>query len=272
MSDPAEEVPATALEDVAFLARSENRLRLLAVLADDGATRRELEEATGIARATVGRALADFEERGWARETAGRTYEATPTGSRLAAAFSPFLERIAAIRQLGDRVAWLPTDEVRIDLRHFSDATIRRPKPADPLSPAMSLTDLIADAAAFHCLVGAAPPLAFEREMHEGVVDGDLETRHVITAEELSYLAEDPDRRVRWREYVEAGANLYRYDGDIPCNVLVFDGIVIVGPHLRTAGMSGLIESRNEAVYGWADELIDRYRREAVPVTADAFS
>lgn len=269
MPDSPGDVPSEALADVAHLARSENRLRILAALADASATRRELEEATGIARATVGRALADFEDRGWVVESDGREYEATPSGDRLVAEFSPFLEAVEAIRRLGDRVAWLPTDEVPIDLGHFRDATIRRPEPADPLAPVNSLSELLHNADQFHCLVGVAPPLGFERTMRDGVVSGDLVTRHVITAAELAYLREDPERLSRWREYVDAGGNVYCYDGDIPCNLLVFDETAVIGGPPMDGGPSGLVESENETVLAWAHEMISVYQRESERIESD---
>lgn len=270
MSDPPGDVPSEALAHVAHLARSENRVRVLLALADTAATRRELEAATGIARATVGRALADFEDRGWVVESDEREYEVTPSGAHVVAAFTPFLETVEAIRRLGDRVAWLPVSEVPIELGYFSDATIRRPEPADPLAPAMSLTDLLQDAAEFHCLVGVAPPLGFEQAMRDGVVGGDLITRHVITAEELAYLREDSERRTRWREYVDAGGNVYCYDGDVPCNVLVFDETVIVGGPSGSAGSSGLVESEDETVHAWAHRLISTYQRESARLEPEA--
>lgn len=269
MPEPPGDIPSDALADVAHLARSENRLRILSALEDATATRRELEDATGIARATVGRTLADFEDRGWVRETGDREYEPTPIGARFIAEFAPFLDAVEAIRRLGDRVAWLPTDEVPLDLGHFSGATIRLPEPADPFAPAMSLTDLLRDAAQFHCLVGVAPPLGFEQAMRDEVVADDLVTRHVITAEELAYLREDPERRSRWREYIDAGGDVYCYDGDIPCNLLVFDETVIIGPHPRDGTPAGLVESKNEAVNAWAHEIISSYQRESDSLEAD---
>lgn len=266
-----DEFPAEALADVAFLARSENRLAVLAALTETSATRRDLEDETGIARATVGRALADLEDRGWVSEAAGREYETTPSGYRVVAEFLPLLEAAAAIRRLGDRVAWLPTDEVPIELRHFSDAAILRPRAADPLAPAMSLTGLLEDAEEFHCLVGVAPPLGFEQSMRDGVVEGALLTRHVITAEEFAYLGEHPERVERWREYLAAGANVYRYDGEIPCNLLIFDGTVVVSPVPAGRGPTGLVESENDAVLEWAHEVIDRYQRESTRLDAAAF-
>lgn len=261
-----------ALADIAHLARSKNRVLILDELETGPATRRELEETTGVARATVGRTLADFEDRGWVERQSGGAYAATPTGERVAAEFIPFAETMAAIRTLGDMVAWLPTDEVPIDLEHFNDATIRRAEREDPLAVATYATELLEAAAAFHCLVGVAPPLAFERTMRDGVAAGELTTQHVITADELAYLRDHPERLSRWREYVAAGGNVYRYDGAIPCTLFVFDDTVLVGRSPSGSGAAGaFIESENEAIRSWAHEVIDRYRLKAEPLDADAF-
>lgn len=272
MPGEADNPTSEALEDIAHLARSDNRVRVLKALNEGPTTRRELEDATGVARATIGRTLADFEERGWATRTVDREYALTPTGERIVVEFMPFVETMAAIRVLGDMVAWLPTDEVPIDLGHFSDTTVRRPERADPLAPATHVTNLLEAAAEFHCLVGVVPPVEFERAMRDSVVAGRLTTRHVVTSEEVAYLRDHPERLSRWREYVAGGANLYCYDGQVPCNVLVFDDTVVIG-NSQSGGKdaSVLVESEDEDVLEWAHEVIDRYQIVSEPLDAASF-
>lgn len=261
-----------ALADIAYLTRSENRVRILESLSETSSTRRELEAETGIPRATVGRTLADFQERGWVRRDDGRVYSLTPAGRCVAASLTPFIERMAAIRKLGNMVAWLPTDEVAVDLRAFRDATIRRPERADPFAHVARATELLSAADSFRCLVGVAPPPEFEQVMRDRVVAGALTTCHVITAEELAYLRDQPDRVHRWREYVEGGANLYCFDGAIPCNLLVFDDTVLIGNvQSNPDQQSALLECDSEAVVEWTNRLIDRYRRKAAPLDAATF-
>jgi predicted transcriptional regulator len=264
--------PNQTLENIAYLARSESRVRILETLAGGSYTRNEVEEATDIARTTIDRIINEFEERGWAKRTAEGGYVATPTGERVITEFEPFVETMEAIRKLGDLVAWLPTDTVPIDLRHFDDATIRRPDPAEPTSTTSYLTALLREASEFRCLVGVAPPLAFEKTMRDGVVHGDLKTEHVITYQEYYYLLENQDRLPHWREYVEAGANLYLHDGPIPCNVLVFDDTVIIGNSQAEIGDPFVeIESRNETVRAWAYDVIREYKEDAKRLEAATF-
>ncbi|MDX1746298.1 MAG: hypothetical protein R3324_10200, partial [Halobacteriales archaeon] len=214
-----------------------------------------------IARTTIDRIVNEFEDRGWAERTPDGGYRATPTGEQVVTEFTPLVESMEAIRTLGDLVAWLPTDDVPIDLRHFKDATVMRPDPADPTSTVSHLTELLRGASEFHCIVGVAPPLAFEKSMRDGVVSGELTTEHVITDEEYRYLLEVRDRVARWREYIEAGANLYLHDGPVPCNLFVFDDTVIIAHSQGEVGdpLVG-IESTDETVRSWALEVISTYR------------
>ena len=265
-------VPQRTLETIAYLARSESRVRILKILAEGPYARNELEETTGIARTTIDRSINEFEERGWARRTTDGRYVASPTGEQIITDFQPFVETMEAILKLGDLVAWLPTDTLPIDFRHFADATIKRPDPAEPTSMASYLTELLRESSEFHCLAGVAPPLAFEEAMRDGVVHGDLKTEHVITDQEYRYLLDDENRLSRWQEYIEAGANLYLYDDSVPCNVMVFDNTVIIGNSQAEIGdMFVEIESTNEAVRAWAHDVIREYKEAAKRLDPEAF-
>jgi hypothetical protein len=107
------------------------------------------------------------------------------------------------------------------------------------------------------------PPLTFERRIWDAVVDGRLRTEHVVTEGELAYLRGHPERLRRWRAYLEAGANVYRHGGDIPCNLFVFDGTVVVGKALPDGGNCIFVETEREAVRSWAHESIETYREDA---------
>lgn len=86
-----DEFDKAELADIEHLARSPNRVRVLDALADGPATRRELEDATGVVRAIIGRALLAFEDRSWVKRCTGGTFTATPAGARIAADFAPFI-------------------------------------------------------------------------------------------------------------------------------------------------------------------------------------
>jgi predicted transcriptional regulator len=272
MGSDSDGVPGGALEDVAYLARSVNRVRLLDILASGSYTRRDLADRTEIARTTVGRIVNELEERGWAKRTTDGEYAATPTGEQITTEFVPFVESIAVIREFGKTVAWFQDVDQPIGLHHLRDATVWRPDATDPMAPTVAYMDDLRTAREFHCLVGVAPPVSFEKAMLAGVVDRGMRVEHVISEDEYSYLRDDPERVPRWREYIRAGANVYRYDGTVPCNFVILDETVYIAKSQSDYGKPyTVIESDDDVVRSWAHEVIDQYRVESEQLDAEAF-
>lgn len=273
MADGADPIPTGALADVAYLSRSENRVRLLEALASGAWTRRDLCDETGVARATVDRTVTEFEDRGWATRTSDGEYVATATGREVAAQTRAHLESMATVDRLGELVDWFRTEEGSVELPHLADATVHRPTETDPTVTLERLTELMREADSFQCVVGVAPPVQFEEAMRDGVVERGMATEHVITDAELAAILEQPSRVRRWREYLAGGANVYRYDGAVPCNVLVFDGTVVVGDTPSdVAPPFTVVESDHEAVLGWATDLVDSYRERGEPIDPAVFA
>lgn len=268
--DHADAVQADALEAVAHLARSPHRVPILASLADGPRGRRELVEETGASRTTVGRILADLEERGWTERTASGEYEATPRGSFLSREVSPLVEAVAAISHLGDAVDVLPADELSIGLRHFSDADVVRPAPNAPAELGRYHAELLREAGEVYTLTYIAPPVPVAEAIAAGVEDGRLSAVHVMAGGLVDYLREHAERPPSWRRYVESGARVYEYPGHVPCHLFVADETVHVGrPDADPSGT--VIESRDGTVRSWAIGLVDAYREEATRLDPEAF-
>lgn len=261
--------PDDVLEDMAYLSRSANRLRILDRLATGSHTPRELTELTGIPRSTLRRILTEMVERRWAERTTEREYEATQVGENVSRETKRYIRAIDAIRTLGEAVAWLPEEELTIGLHHFSGATVQQPEPNAVGAGDTRLIKLFRDSDLFSCLVNTAPTVGLEQAMVRSVVEGDLQTKHVITVEELNVLRQDVDRANRWKKYVEAGADLYCYDGSIPCIVFIFDETVLLG-NCRLKAIA-YIETDNEVVRSWSHDLIEEYRKRSEPLDATAF-
>lgn len=275
MATTSDDVPEDALEDVAYLSRSDNRVRVLEALAAGAHTRRELEDVTGVSRATLGRIINEFEDRDWAERTTDGDYAATPTGRHVAAQFGPFVESIAAVRRLGAAVEWLPADELSIGLHHFSDASVKRPANDDPMAVIDYFTDLVRNAAEFRTLTHLAPPVAVGTIVHERILEDRLTATCVLTADLVDYLRERPDRRERWRGTLEGGAAVYRYADAVPCNLFVIDDTVLVKQRRPGSGANTYavpIVSDDDAVRSWAHELIDTYRDDADRLPVETFA
>lgn len=259
-----------ALEDIAYLARSENRVRILEVLTTGAFPRRDLEAETGVSRTTLGRILGELEDRGWAERTTDGEYVATPRGEHVIAEFTPVVAAMATIRHLGSAVSQLPAEELSIGLEHFGDATVRRPAANDPLGLVRRLVTLLDGAATFRTLTFLAPPVPVGEAMYEGIQDGDLTATHVLAGGLVEHLQANPDGPPPWAAYLDAGARVYRYEGHIPCNTFIVDDTVI----LKTDHPAGTeyVESENDTVREWAEELIATYRDDAEQVTVEYFA
>ena len=267
MTSGANRIPGDALEDVAYLSRSANRVEILDALTDRPRTRRELTEQVGASRTTLDRIVNELEDRGWAERTTDGEYVSTPTGTQLIREFRPFLESVEAIRRLDIAVEWLPVDELNIGLRHFSDATVRWPEQDDPAETIDLMNQLVREASRFRILTHLKPPASLLRETRDGVVSGRLTLEAVSTDSAPGYRGvQQSDRRELLREILEAGGQLYRCDGPIPCNLWIIDETVLIKksrPGPIDASYGAPIVSENSAVRSWAEDLIDRYIAEA---------
>lgn len=275
MVDGSETVPTGALDDVAFLSRSANRVEILQAIASGPAPRRELASLTDTSRTTLDRIVNELEDRGWVERTTAGEYAATPAGRHLLGQFLSVVRSAEAIRQLGDAVAWLPTDELSIGLYHFADATVVRPDGDDPIDTVDYMTELIRPASTFRALTHLTPPGPFSRAMCEGVVSDRLTVEGVVTAGNLQRLRGQPDRRERWRDLLEAGAGLYRWDGPVPCNLWIADETVLIkgsDPEVVDEAYGVPIVTEDETVRSWAHDLIDEYRDGATRVDVDDFT
>jgi len=276
MGESEPDVPAAALEDVAYLSRSPNRVKILAVLADRTVTRHELADITDTARTTLDRTVNELEDRDWAERTVDGTYTATPRGERLQRQFKPFLDSVAAIRRLEEAVEWLPAAELTIGLEHFADAEVVRPAGDDPVETIDLMVEMVEGATEHRALTHLVPPAPLSDAIREGVASGRLTADGVLTADNIEFLREAPERRRRWEAILEAGnGELYRYDGNIPCNLWIIDEHVLIkqsGPEPFAESYGVPIRSENETVRSWANDLIDTYRAEATRLEKGYFA
>lgn len=272
MADERDRPSDEAFADIAYLGRSRNRVEILAEIASRSLSPRELTETTGTARSTLERILTELEERGWAERTSEGEYVGTDAGKFVVQEFTPLVDAMEAIRNLGDTIAWLPRDELSISLAHFSDATVRRP--ADPAEAIDYMTGVLRDTENFRVISHLIPPEPPAEAIHDGVKSGQMTLDYVITEDVIEFLSDHPERRERWIQTIEAGAELWAWKGPIPCNLWIFDDTVWIkksrpGSIQDSYGVPIITE--DETVRSWSHDLIDRYQAAATPVDIEMF-
>ena len=274
MSIEREQIPRETIEDIAYLSRSGNRIRILDTLTEGPYSRRELEECTEASRTTLDRIVKELEERGWAERTTNGDYVATSVGTHLVAQLMLFIDSVTAIRQLGEAVEWLPDDKLSIGLHHFSDAFVRRPEQGDPIETGEYFLELFRDTREFRVLTNLAAPGPVARKLRERIVAGEMTAECVITRDVVELNRRNTERSARWRDMVQAGADVFAHSGPIPCNMYIFDDIVLIkkgGPKPINDAYGVPIQSENEAVLSWGHSLIDECRADATRVDAETF-
>lgn len=274
MSEKNLELPITALEDIAYLSRSANRVVILDGLTEGQYSRGTLANQTGVSRTTLDRIVNELEERGWAKRTNEGNYSATAHGRLLMRGFRPFLESVEALHRLDDALTWLPADQLDIGLEHFSDAVVRRPESGDPVEVTDYFNELLSNTSEFRVLSHLAPPEPLGETLVERVTTGRMTMEGVITDELFRYLGSTPERVTRWRRLIESGNDLRRHEGPIPCNLWIFDEMVLIkksGPEPIDESYGVPIVSENDTVRAWAHDLIDEWMNEASRMDVTAF-
>lgn len=253
------------LETIAFLAGSENRVRVLTTLAERSLSRTDLRDATGVSRATLARILSDLEGRGWVRRDDG-DYTATPAGRELVAAFATATETAAALETLGDLAQWFPFDDVGFDVRHLHDARVVRPTKTDAIRPVNRSLELIGGAGRIRLVASQHAPPAVEA-FRDGVEAGRLQFDLVVTrgaldavstsvrdTENIRFLAGHPDSSVAVT------------DADIDCNYAANDDTIVLTVADDNGAPQAIVESEAPAVRAWFDDYFETMRAGATPL------
>jgi predicted transcriptional regulator len=258
----------SALAEIEFLALSPNRVDTLRLLAEEPHTRRELVEATGASQPTLGRILADFEDRSWVVRD-GSTYRATATGILVADGFDDLLSIIDTEAKLRPVVRWLPTEAITFDLEHLASATITAPSQMRPNAPVQRALDLLEEATEVRIA-----SYAFNEQSLDVITDrtaaGDQRFEGVFSSSAIDAIADDSRLRQQLHALLTADrASVRITDEEIPLAVTVADSVV----HLFLRDERGLLQASldvdNSEVRTWADELFARYWETATPLSPE---
>jgi len=258
------------LEAVEFLARAPNRVAVLRALAEGPHTRNELAAETGASQATLGRILADFRERVWARRVDG-THEATATGRLVADALADLLETVETEQALRAVVEYLPTDALDFDLRRLADARITYPSPTRPNAPVKRDVELVRAGERItvfsHTFNEQTLAATTER-----VASGESTFRGVFSTGAIDALAEDPTLSERLETIAAAERASVRVRETVPVAAMIVDGVVHVMLRDEHGVLRASIDTDDPGVCEWAERAFERYWEDAAPLDPDALS
>ncbi|WP_254531278.1 helix-turn-helix transcriptional regulator [Natrinema gelatinilyticum] len=253
------DAPGTPLEEIEFLARSPNRVTVLDALTRGPIGRYELEDSIGVTRATLGRVLEDFEERGWVRED-DRQYQTTQLGTYVSREITNILERFEPVPALNEVAQWFPDEGFGFDLRNLAGSRIIRSTKRNAIAPTAHISKRIRTADRVRLITYSVLPNVMD-ECWRGIVDGALELEGVLDTGTLESFGTDPQMIEQAREMIETGhSEVYVYNGTIPSTVFIVDDVVLLCLSGSQGAPLAVIETDDEAVHSWAESTIDDLR------------
>lgn len=252
------------LEEIEFLARSQNRVEVLRLVATGPQTRQELATATGASQATLGRILEDFADRSWVSQD-GRQYAATATGELVADGIGGLISVLETEQKLRPLVAYLPTAEFGFDLRHLADATVTVPTRTRPSAPLRQVRTAIEGADTLRAFSHTLNEQTLAT-VHEQVTGGAYTFEAVLSRSALDALAADPALWSQVRTLSEhSNATIRVSQGEIPVAALIADGTVSLLVRDEHGVLRASLSTDSAAVREWATDRFDRYWEQATP-------
>lgn len=256
---------------VSFVARSPNRVEALSALADGPGTRAEVQERTGIPRATLSRILADFRERDLATRS-GHDFELTPLGDVLADELGSLLAAVDAVQRLEAVRGWLDVEDFGFPVGRLADADLVIPTDSDPLAPIRRAEALLADARQVRAVANSAIPGCIEA-VWRAVTDGRQTLEWATTPAALEVIAADPELARLVRDLLESpdAAAYVQVDG-FPQALFVVDEVVFTPVKDGAGTIQGHVETDDPVVRKWAHEAVDAYLAAAEPIGVEVLT
>lgn len=257
------------LDDIAFLARSNNRVKVLQELTEGDRTRRHLREKTGISQPTLGRILDGFQDRAWVTKN-GRGYALSPLGRVLADEFEGLMDTTETIQQLRDLAPRLPLETMDFDLRLLAKGTITTPKPTDATAHFRRERKLLEETERIQFLCNQAQPETVKR-YRNWVVEGGGQLEAIIAGDAIDAASADAEMGAYLHDMLASNrVTILRYDGSVSMMLGLLDEIASIVPLDHNGVPCAFIESDDEAVRTWVSDTIETYREQANPISPNS--
>lgn len=252
-----------ATEQVAFLASSPIRSRILRELRDQRLIERDLRDALDEPRSTVHRNVEKLVERGWI-ESRRDGYRTTWFGAAVLEEFERTVGNVERARKLRPFFDHVPVEAV--DLDALGDVEVTAPRPNRPLAAIDRVQEWFTDPDSIR---GFTPYLVprFADGAHDCVFDDEYDVEVVVANVAAEALVGEYGARLR--EIIhEEWVSLYRHAGDLPYALLFADDGVLLGAFDADGVPRTVVETDHGEAIEWAEATYRRHRSEATPITA----
>ncbi len=262
------------ISEIAFLARSNARVRIFGELQEElSIEKHELKSRLDVSRTTIQRNLDALEERGWiTHDPSSNEYAITTLGEVVATDFFTLVETMETTEGLAVFTKWLPAGSIDLDLHTLSDAEVVLSEPHDPYAPANYHANRMERAERFRALLPASGlnQLEIARDL---VVEEGREHRFIVD----SGVAETFESEPHYARLIKEMAATDRFgltvaDRPVPYFLGIYDEVIHVGLEDDDGLPRALLETGSQAVFEWAEEVYEKYDRDAERVAASTRS
>lgn len=256
-----------ALDDIAFLANSENRVAVLGMLVEAPQSHDEIRDRIGASRVTTARILREFEGRDWITRE-GQKCAVTPTGRWVGDEFSHLMDEMVAERRLREPLQWLPFDLLTFDVRRLRDAELIVLDESDATAVIRRVLEFRRSSDRIQGVTRVVAPVFIENDW-ESTVHGDMHLEQVISPGVLETIQNHLTSAQQLREMLDETDVRVSVHEDIPISVGIYDGAVGIDLTDEQGVVKGGIVTEDEAVHEWAVDLFETCRDEARPLQPD---
>lgn len=257
----------TALDDIAFLSNSGNRMAVFETVVEAPRSRDEVRDQVDASRVTIARILRELEDRTWI-EYAGKRYEVTPLGEWVYEEFTGLLDEMEDEHRLREALQWFPSDMLTFDVRCLRDAEIILLDGSDATALVRRIIEFQRSGEWIRGVARGAAPEFIENQW-ELTVHGDTRVELVVTPEALDVIRSHPPSMRRFREMLGVENTSYAVSEDIPMSVGIVDGTMGINLTDEQGVLKGGIVTDDETVHAWAVDLFETCRDRASPIEPD---
>lgn len=263
---------AGELEDVSYLARSENRIGVLEALAAGPKDRATLKAETGASRVTVGRILAELDRRGWIVAT-DDGFAVTAVGRAVAEEVGRLRETLEAADVLEPMADALSPEFFPVDIRRLADAEVVRADESNPLAVARVAADMMDAADRVRVLSSAVTAETVDAQIDAASERGQV-SDVVLTTGAVDAIRGDEVLAERMRTALSLdGISATVAEDALPLSMGIYDDeTVAIGVIDGRSMPTATLVSEDEAVLRWAQDTFERYRDDARPLRARTFA
>ena len=258
------------LDDIAFLANSDNRVVVLKRLVDGSRHHDELVDQVDASRVTIARILRELEAHEWITHS-GRKYTITPLGEWVYDEFTRLVDQMETEHRLREAMQWFPADLLTFDIRCLRDAELILVDETDVTALLRRIVEFHRSGDHIRGIARESSPGAIENQW-ELTVQGGTRVELVLTPAILDTIRDHRPSARRFHEMLTQETAQYFVYEDIPISVGIVDGAVGINLTDEQGTLKGGVKTANETVHAWAVELFEACRDQARPVAPEAIT